>query len=401
VSPTRTVLLVADREVRQRLRSKLFVGSTLVISVVLAVLAFLPALLGGSDGEATDPAAPIVAPVVAVVGELTPAEQTAVASVLGDVDLLRVADPLAASAAVADEDALVAIVPGERVIARASTGFVDTEAVLATSLSEALGTAAALDQLGVGAVAPEVLASERLEVERVGDGAEDEAFGRYLVANVGVVFLFGILIFYSSMIVNGVIEEKGSRVVELLVEAIPVPHLMTGKLLGLGAIGLGQTLVLFAPSTIVLVTTGTELVPPGVGGLSGLLVFWFVLGYALYAVISAGLGSLVSRPEEAQAVLTPANLLMIGGYFISFVALQAPDALVARVASYVPFSAPFVMLVRQTIGEPAPWEIALSVALLLVAIVAFTLLAARIYRGGILRVGARVRLRDAWRSASA
>jgi ABC-2 type transport system permease protein len=150
---------------------------------------------------------------------------------------------------------------------------------------------------------------------------------------------------------------------------------------------------------IVLLATAGDVIPPGIAPLAGLLVLWFVLGYGLYAMIAAGLGSLVSRPEEAQAVLTPANMLMILGYFVGFAAINAPDATFARVAALVPFSAPYVMLVRQTLGTPALWEVVLSIGLTLLTIVAMTYLAARLYEGGILRVGARVRLRDAWGAA--
>jgi ABC-2 type transport system permease protein len=91
---------------------------------------------------------------------------------------------------------------------------------------------------------------------------------------------------------------------------------------------------------------------------------------------------------------------MIAGYFTGFLAINAPDAAFARVAALVPFSAPYVMLVRQTLGTPALWEVLLSIGLTLATIVLMTMLAARLYEGGILRVGARVRLRDAWGAAA-
>jgi ABC-2 type transport system permease protein len=398
VTPLRTVLLVAEREVRQRLRSRLFVGTTIALSVLLAVLGALPLVLDAfGDDDTDDVAGESLA--LAVAGELSTAEQVAVASVIGPAELLTLPDVEEVAAAVTDGRARVGIVPGDRVVVRASGTLFDADAGLAAQLAEVLGTAAALDELGVSDQADAVLAAERLEVDTLG-GDEGDAAGRYLVANIGVVFLFGILIFYSSMIVNGVIEEKGSRVIELLVEAIPIPQLLTGKLLGLGAIGLGQALVLFVPATAVLVLTGGDLLPPGLGAASGLIIGWFILGYALYSVVSAGLGALVSRPEEAQAVLTPASMLMVAGYFVSFVALQAPDSTVSRVTSLVPFTSPYVMLVRQIVSDPPLVEVVLAVVLLLVTIVLATAAAARIYAGGILRIGARVKLGDAWRGAS-
>lgn len=401
MTATRTVLLVAEREIRQRLRSRLFVLSTLVIALLLTVAAALPLLLGVldvGDGPGAVPIEPDTT-IVAVVGDLPRHDADVLAQALGPIETLSVADAEQAAARLESGDAAFGIVVGERILVRprANVFAFDppeaTRAAEALALAELLGGDTAADRVGA------LLDVTPLPVESLGQQDPADAAGRLVVANIGVVFLFGVLIMYSSMIINGVIEEKGSRVVELLVEAVPVRHLMAGKVLGLGLVGLGQTLVLFAPPVAVLVLTAGDLLPPGIAPLAGLLVLWFVLGYGLYAVIAAGLGSLVSRPEEAQAVLTPANLLMIAGYFVGFAAINAPDAAFARVAAIVPFSAPYVMLVRQTLGSPTGWEVAASIVTTLVTIVGMTLLAARLYEGGILRVGARVGLRDAWRTA--
>jgi ABC-2 type transport system permease protein len=397
MSPTRTVLIIAERELRQRLRSKLFVGSTLALAVVLAVLAAVPALIDVFASDEPEPEATPTAFALASVGELDAAETAALEAAFGPLDVRVVDDADDVATLLADDEVPFGVVPGERIIASMPAGVFVIDGAAPGRAAEALGLLAVLG--GDADRVDEVLDVEPLPIERIGEADAIERSGRLLAANIGVVFLFGVLIMYASMIINGVIEEKGSRVVELLVEAVPVRQLMTGKILGLGLIGLGQTLVLFAPAVAVLLLSSPQLAPPGIGGLLGALVLWFILGYGLYAVMAAGLGSLVSRPEEAQAVLTPANTLMIVGYFIGFAAINAPDALFARIAALVPFTAPYAMLVRQAIGQPAWWEIAASIALMLLTIVGMTLLAARLYEGGILRVGARVRLREAWRSA--
>jgi ABC-2 type transport system permease protein len=397
MSPTRTVLVIADRELRQRLRSKLFVGSTLALAVLLAVLAALPALIGVFGPDEPDVEAAPRAFALASVGPLDDAETTALEGAFGPLDVRVVDDEDEVAALLDDDEVPFGVVPGERIITTMPSGVFVVEGGASTRAAEALGLLSVLD--GDADQVVEVLDVEPLPIERIGEADAIERSGRLLAANIGVVFLFGVLILYASMIINGVIEEKGSRVVELLVEAVPVRQLMSGKILGLGLIGLGQTLVLFGPAVTILLVTSPQLAPPGVGGLLGALVLWFILGYGLYAVMAAGLGSLVSRPEEAQAVLTPANTLMIVGYFIGFAAINAPDALFARVAALVPFTAPYAMLVRQAIGDPAWWEVVTSIGLMVLTIIGMTLLAARLYEGGILRVGARVRLRDAWRSA--
>ncbi len=311
------------------------------------------------------------------------------------------ADEAAARDLLADEDADVSlgIVLGERVLAPAPTGiFGGAGELRASEAAEALALVDVLEAGGSAGVVDEVLGLQPLEVELIGADDPADAVARIVVANIGVVFLFGLLMFYASMIVNGIIEEKGSRVVELLVEAVPVRQLMAGKVLGLGTIAVGQTLALFLPAAAVLVIANREVIPPGLGGLLGATLLWFVLGYAFYTLLCAGLGALVSRPEEAQAVLTPATMLALIGYFIGFAAIQAPDATWAVIAGWAPPTAPFVMLVRQAVGSPTAIELIGSILLLVLAIGGTGLAAARVYEGGILRVGARVRLRDAWRS---
>jgi ABC-2 type transport system permease protein len=398
----RTIWLIAAREVRQRLRSRLFVGTTLALSVLLTVLASLPAVLG-----VFDPAAPSAGPGdeaaeplrLGVVGMLSPAERAAIEAAVGAVEVVTLTDVDAASAALeraGPERVEVVVIPGERVLVAPSGSLLDMGSVAASRIGEALALGELFDDQPdrVG----DVLARPSLPVEQTGDVEPAEATARLVIANVGVVFLFAVLIMYASMIINGVIEEKGSRVVELLVAAVPVRWLMTGKLLGLGIVGFLQTLTLFAPALIVLVVSAGDLIPPGVAGLGVAIAGWFIVGYSLYSVMAAGLGSLVSRPEEAQAVLTPANVLMIGGYVVGFVAINAPNSPFAVIASFVPFSAPYAMLVRQVLADPAWWEVSLAAALTLVTAAALTVVAARIYEGGILRTGARVKVSEAWRA---
>lgn len=400
MSPLRTVRLIAGREIRQRLRSRLFVWSTVVLSLLFTLGALAPALLGAFDRGPGDREAPGAGPVVvAVVGGLDDTEVAALEAALGPVQLRRVTDGAAAEAALIDEEVELAVIDGQRVLAPPETSIFAFGSQLAARAAEALALAEVLADAGAAETAGAVLGVEPLPVEVVGEVDPAEQVSRMVTANLGVVFLFAMLMFYASMVVNGIIEEKGSRVVELLVETVPVRQLMAGKVLGLGAIALGQMLVLFAPAVTVLVVATRDVIPPGIGRLGGLVALWFVLGYAFYTLVSAGLGALVSRPEEAQAVLTPATMLAVTGYFVGFASIQAPDSPLAVVAGWLPPSAPFVMLVRQVLGTPSAVEVGGALVLMVAAIVVAALVAARVYEGGILRVGARVRLRDAWRGA--
>jgi ABC-2 type transport system permease protein len=141
-------------------------------------------------------------------------------------------------------------------------------------------------------------------------------------------------------------------------------------------------------------------VPASALGTIGWVLAWFLLGYAFYSSLFAVAGAIVSRQEELQNTATPLNLLMVGSFLVAFLGAGSnPGSTLATVSSFLPPVAPLVMPVRIAAGEAAAWQVAASVGIMLVSIVAVVLLASRLYEGAVLRTGARVKLGDAWRSA--
>jgi hypothetical protein len=135
------------------------------------------------------------------------------------------------------------------------------------------------------------------------------------------------------------------------------------------------------------------------GGVLAWVLVWFLLGYALYAIIYGALGSLASRTEDAQAVAGPVGYTLVAGYWASFLAISAdPDGPWARVLSLFPATAPMAMPGRIALGTTAWWEPPVAVLVTLAAIVGLVSLAGRVYQNAVLRTGAKVRLRDAWRA---
>ena len=219
------------------------------------------------------------------------------------------------------------------------------------------------------------------------------------IAFVAVLLAYGQLFGYGVWIATGVIEEKSSRVVEILLSAIRPWQLLAGKIAGIGALGIVQ-LVFIATFAIVLsVVTGAIELPGAAAGVALVVLAWFVMGFAFYAGLFAVSGSLVSRMEELQNALVPINLIIFVSFFVSIGALQDPDSTVATVASMVPFSAALAMPVRIALGAATAPQIALSIALLLAGTAALVPLSARIYAGAVLQTGSRVKIRDAWKSA--
>ena len=218
------------------------------------------------------------------------------------------------------------------------------------------------------------------------------------IAFIGVLLLYGQLFGYGIWVATGVIEEKASRVVEMLLSAIRPRQLLTGKIVGIGVLGLCQLAVIAGFAIALAALTGAIAVPSTAVWAALLDVGWFILGYAFYASLFAAAGSLVSRMEELQNVIVPINLIILVSFFISVSALVAPNSRIAIAASILPVSSALAMPVRIVLGAATPPQIALSLTLLIGSTIVLVPVGARLYEGAVLRTGARVRLRDAWRA---
>jgi ABC-2 type transport system permease protein len=221
------------------------------------------------------------------------------------------------------------------------------------------------------------------------------------IAFVGVLLLYGQLFGYGIWVASGVIEEKASRVVEMLLSAIRARQLLLGKIVGIGVLGLAQ-LVFIASFAIglALLTGALKDVGATALGAVGLVIGWFILGFAFYATLFAAAGSLVTRMEELQNVIVPINLTILVSFFISIGALQDPNGRLQVIASLLPTSSALAMPVRIVLGAAPGWQIALSLTLLIGSTILLVPLAARLYSGAVLRTRGRVKIREAWRSAA-
>ena len=194
--------------------------------------------------------------------------------------------------------------------------------------------------------------------------ADDDA----AVALMTVVLLAAIVI-YGNLVLTGVVEEKSSRVVEVLLARVPAKALLGGKVVGIGLLGLGQLAVTAAVALVALMVVDSVDLPAVTGGVLAWVLVWFVLGYALYATLYGALGSLASRTEDAQAVAGPVGYVLIGGYWASFAALSFdPDGPWARILSLFPPTAPLAMPGRIALGAARWWESPVAVILTMAAI---------------------------------
>jgi ABC-2 type transport system permease protein len=227
-----------------------------------------------------------------------------------------------------------------------------------------------------------------------------EYASRRIVGIVFVVLSFLTLVFYGLWVASGVVAEKANRVMELLISAATAPQLVVGKIAGIGLAGLTQVALVLAPAIVALLLSGRlgnailgEDQPPSasLAGLSpelvGAFLVYFVLGFALYAAMYAGAGSLLSRAEDLQVVALPLSIPAIAGYFPAVLALSGGAGPLIRLASFVPLWSPFVMMARLSVGSVQPWELVLSVGLLVLTVPLVTWLSIRVYRAGVLLYG--------------
>jgi len=220
------------------------------------------------------------------------------------------------------------------------------------------------------------------------------------IAFVGVLILYGQLFAYGYWVASGVVEEKSSRVIEVLLSTVRPSHLLRGKIFGIGLLGLGQLLLIGIVGFVAAKAVGTLDFPAEAIATLGLVLAWFVLGFFFYASLFAVAGSIVTRQEDLQTTMTPLTILIVASFFIGISATSNPDSTLAVVASLLPFSSPLVMPTRIALGEASWWEIVASVVVSLAATAALIPLATTIYSRALLRSG-RVRIRQVLRSRDA
>ena len=310
-----------------------------------------------------------------------------------DVEVVDVPDEPAARDAVEAEEVDAALVDG--------TGpapellLVDRDPTLEAVVGGAVSGLAVSDRLLEAGV--DLQSLPEVAVTPVGGEGEDDG-QRVVVAIMGVVVLYGLLILFGQFVAQGVVEEKASRVVELLLATMRPWQLLAGKILGLGLLGLGQIVVIGAVGVVGALAFDLVDVPGELIGTVATVVAWFVLGYAFYACVFAVAASLVSRQEDLGSVLTPASMLLVVGFFVAVQAASDPRGTLARVTSFVPGLSPLVMPVRQAAGEAAGWEVALAVVLMLGAVGLAVRLGGRVYAGALLRTSGRTKVREALRA---
>ncbi|WP_219979950.1 ABC transporter permease [Microbacterium sp. HD4P20] len=354
LSGAQGVWLVAEREIGSKLRSKAFVISTAIM--VLGALALV--IWGGFQASnATGTPVAVTADATQYVGEAQ------------GLDVTDVGDRAEAEALVESGDVDAAIV-GD---ASSPTGF--------TILADSAAPTQLMLQL-----------AQLPPVELLNPDEVNGALGYIAALGFGIVFLLAASMF-GGTIAQSVVEEKQTRVVELLISAIPVRSLLAGKVIGNTILAMGQILILAGVAVVGLTVTDQTALLQGLGAPIAWFAVFFLFGFILLASLFAAAAAMVSRQEDIGSTTTPLTLLIMAPYFL--VIFFNDNPLVLGVMSYVPFSAPVGMPMRIFLGEAQWWEPLLSLVILIATCVVAILVGARIYQNSLLRMGARVKLSEA------
>lgn len=382
--------LVAAREIRERARSRMFRVGTLVILAGVAAGVVVPVLVRGSVPRVT----------VGVVGTLSaPLRVTVVAAGKATgAKVSLVAEPSVASAerGLRSGRLNVVILDARRLVVDEPIVASDTSATalmvravaLEISLQNGL-VAAGLSPLRAAELAnPAPLPVTSLQPPPHNTTARTTAV-------YGVILIFVLLSQYGTWILLGVVEEKSSRVVEVLLSTLRPLQLLAGKVIGIGLMALAQGSLIVAVALGLADAVGSDLVKGTAPVEVVCVLVWLVLGYAFYSWVYAAAGSLAERQEHVQTLVLPLQLPMLFGYIVSLTALGSGQAsALVTVLAYLPPTAPFAMSVLVALGKATWWEVVTSAGLSVVATAGVARVAAVVYGRAVLRTGRRVRLRE-------
>jgi ABC-2 type transport system permease protein len=395
VSRLRSIWLVARRELQERGRSRGFLFSLAFTTIIIIGSFVIPMVLFDDDGTRR-------------IGLAQPVPTGLAAAIVehGDtldqeLEVLEFADAAAAAAALESGEVNVLVeVPADL----ADAGTIRFQEEVDPALTQAVAGAivelrsdAVLASAGVIPSAVETAqAPPSLVIAEPPDPDEGQ---RFFIANIGAVLILVGIFGFGFTVLTGVVEEKQSRVVEVVLATVRARDLLMGKVLGIGILGLIQLAVFVAAALIAALATQRVTLLTTTPSAIALLAVWFILGYALYATVLGALAALASRTEEASNVSTPVTMVAIISYLVAIIGVaQDPSGTVATITTFLPPTAPFVIPLRSAFDAIPAWEIGVSMIIMLITIWLLFEVGARIYTGAVLQTTGRMKLRDAWRA---
>ena len=404
------VWLIAKREYLERVRTKAFLISTILIPVLMGG-GIVGSILAGSKAKSTSHIT-IVSQDQQLATDLQAELQSGKESRM-TVDVIspgNSATRATLDSMLADKqlDGYLWITPASSANGRPSfaytprsAGDISTKGTITTALRTVLMRERLAHE---GMVASDVDSlMEPVEIDTTQAGRNADTTSSFVASYVLFFLMYMVILLYGMNVARSIIEEKTSRVFEVLLATIRPEEMMAGKVIGVGSVGLTQVAVWLA--TAVLLTSTSILSAIGGGSvhvsLSAMQIIFFVvyflLGYLLYSSVAAALGAMVNSEQELQQLNMFLVMPLAGCMFALAPVITNPSGTVARVISLIPFCTPLIMYLRISLAMPPMWEIALSIVLMIATICAILWVASRIYRVGILMYGKKPNLPEIFR----
>ena len=413
---------IVRREYVERVLTRWFLIATIFGPIVFGLLMLLPSYLASREEVSEDVSRIVVLDATGTtLGQRVRAELNGGIAADTSLTALRTVAPerladeerQAREAALRGEYLGYLVLDGETIAGRSAryagsnvTAFNDVARIRQAVRREVL--AQRLELAGIPADEADALKGMSLELEEeqlTGRGSGGSAHVSMLFAISVAMLLYVTIFLYGQTVLRGVMEEKQTRVAEIVVSSVSSTTLLAGKVLGVGAVGLTQLAIWIATGygmfrlrgTILgaLGVESTPLVLPDItAGMIAMLCLFFVLGYLFYAALFAAIGAVVSSEQEAQQAQIPVVMFLVLSIAFLQPVLNRPDSPLAETLSVLPFSAPILMPLRMSVVAVPPWQLTLSIVELILGCIVVVWLAARIYRTGILMYGKRPTLRE-------
>jgi ABC-2 type transport system permease protein len=382
---------VARREITTKLRDRTYLISIgAFVAIIIAVIAFNVLASSGSNNYT-----------VAVVGQgqeqLEQAAKAQADQMDAKVTFVEV-DDRAAGEALLDHDEADVVLDGDTLLRKDSL-----PSSLNAIMQNAHQSVAAVEQAQAAGIDPAELAKvmqvEPLTEQSLSASSGDE-LERGIIAMVAVGLAYGMLMMIIQFVAQGVVEEKSSRVIELLMTAVRPRQMLAGKVLGLGVLGFVQMLLVLGLGVAAALIADLIDIPTSGWWTILQVLAWYVLGYAFFAVLAAAAASLVSRQEDLGSALMPLTFVPLIAFFLAFQVLSSPDSTLATLTSMIPGISPTTMPVRAAMTTVPIWQYVVAVVLQIAAVYLLVRLAARIYSGAMLKTSGKLKIVEAIRRDS-
>jgi ABC-2 type transport system permease protein len=289
----------------------------------------------------------------------------------------------------------LAVIDGDRVVVNApvTADSTSTVATVAQEVAVELGIEHAYREAGLSGSQVAQLANARpVPVQSLQPSTKGTA---RTTSVIGLILVFLMLTQYNTWILMGVMQEKASRVVEVLLATVRPIQLLGGKVLGIGLVAMGQAAVIVVFALVLAEAVGSDLLHGTAPLVLASELVWLFLGYAFYCWVYAAAGSMAERQDQVQTLALPLSLPIIVGYVLALTtAATGNPSVLFEVLAYLPPTAPFAMPVLVGLGDVAWWQFLASVLISIAGTVAMALVAAGVYRRAVLRSGQQVRVRE-------